>query len=923
MNQQIPFNFQVGGSLASHALSYVSRSADLEIYKGLKAGELCYVFNSRQMGKSSLRVRMMQRLMKENICCGFIDLTGIGTQEMTPEKWYAGIVQALVSTCQLNTFQWQQWWLQKRDLFSPLQRLKLFIEDILLLEIPEPIVIFVDEIDRVLSQNFDLDDFFGLIRFCFEARAVNPDYERLNWVLLGVATPCDLIQNKGNNPFNFGRAIKLQGFKLQEVAPLTQGLATLLQEFLALEKKSKEFSAQSLMREILYWTGGQPFLTQKLCQLLIQELEKLKFKQQDRDTLDQFLNDSLKSSSWVEQVVKSRIVTNWESADEPEHLRTIRDRLLKDESQIGGLLGLYQHILQQEEVPNNGSDQHRKLRLSGIVIEREGKLTAFNPIYRAIFNLNWVEQQLANLRPYHDELTAWFATNTQDESFLLQGQSLQDALTWSLGKSLSEQDYQFLVASQELANRQVQNTLAITQQASLRLAQIRQKVNLELQKRRLRKIWLPAIATLVTLPILLLRLTGLLQGLEWNSYDQFFRWRSLEPPDQRIAIVTIDESDLQAVGQWPIPDRVLAEVLTTIKAQKPHAIGLDLYRDLPVEPGHQELLAVFETTPNLFGIEKVVRSKVSPPPVLSQRQQIGFADQVVDGDGKVRRGLLSVVDTSGKTQYSLAVKLALSYLMAQEIQESQGNSPNSWQLGKAVFYPFTRNDGSYVRAQSGGYQILINFRGNETQFLSFSLNQILKKQIPPEVFRDRLVLIGSTAPSINDFFATPYSGALFHSPKPMAGVILHANIISQILSAALDGRALLRTWDEAIEGLWIWLWAGIGAIVSWWLKSFWQIVLGMLGLSAGLVGICYGAFLLGWWIPLVPPLLSLLAGAIVLLLMINKQTEQLRYRRTLAFLLDLYQQNPAVGRIALEYQKQSETKEHQILIEEELRKVGS
>lgn len=922
-NQQIPFTFQVGGSLASYAGSYVSRSADLDLYEGLKAGEFCYVLNSRQMGKSSLRVRTMQKLMKENICCGFIDLTGIGTQEITPEKWYAGIVQALVSTCQLDTFQWQQWWLQKRELFSPLQRLKLFIEDVLLLEITDHIVIFVDEIDRVLSQNFDLDDFFGLIRFCFEARSVNSDYERLTWVLLGVATPSDIIQDKEKNPFNFGRAIRLQGFNLQEVTPLREGLANFLlikaaskDDFLIIEKNTE--LAQDIMQEIIYWTGGQPFLTQKLCHIIIQELEKCNFKENNND---QLLNDSL-IPAWVEQVVQSRIITNWESADEPEHLRTIRDRLLTDESQIGGLLGLYQQILQNNKVISNGSKLQRNLRLSGIVIEREGKLTVFNPIYRAIFNLNWVDQQFSNLRPYHSELRAWFASNNQDESFLLQGQKLQNALTWSLGKSLSDQDYQFLVASQELANRQVQNTLAITQEASLRLAQIRQKVNLELQKRRLRKIWLPALATLVTLPILILRLSGLLQGLEWNSYDQFFRWRSHLSPDPRIVIVTIDESDLHSVGQWPIPDGVLAQVLTTIKSQKPQAIGLDLYRDLPVEPGHQKLLAVFETTPNLFGIEKVVGNKVSPPPLLSGRQQIGFADQVVDGDGKVRRGLLSVVDTSGKTQYSLAVKLALPYLMAQGIKESQGNSPHSWQLGKAVFRPFAQNDGGYVGAQAGGYQILINFRGNEAQFLTFSLNQVLKKQIPSEVFRDRLILIGATAPSLNDFFATPYSGALFRSPKPMPGVILHANIISQILSAAMDGRALLRTWNEPIENLWIWFWAGIGAFFSWWLKSFWQIILGILGLSVGLVGICYVAFLWGWWIPLIPPLLSLFAGAIVLLLMINKQMEKLRSRRTLALLLDLYGQNPAVGRIALEYQKHSETKAHQILIEEELRKVG-
>jgi hypothetical protein len=182
-SNQPSFNYQVGGSLSGNAPSYVVRLADEEIYQRLIAREYCYILNSRQMGKSSLRVRVMQRLMGEGVCCGFIDLTGIGTQEMSPERWYAGIVQALVSSCQLSTFVWQQWWLEKRSISSPLQRLGLFIQERLLLEISEPIVIFVDEIDRVLSQNFNLDEFFELIRFCFEARAVNPDYERLTWTL--------------------------------------------------------------------------------------------------------------------------------------------------------------------------------------------------------------------------------------------------------------------------------------------------------------------------------------------------------------------------------------------------------------------------------------------------------------------------------------------------------------------------------------------------------------------------------------------------------------------------------------------------------------------------------------------------------------------------------------------------------------------
>ena len=207
------YQYQVGGSLNGDAPSYVTRKADLEFYKALKGGNFCYVLNSRQMGKSSLRVRTMQKLQAEGIVCVFIDLTGIGTQDATPEKWYAGIFYTLVSGCQLTSkIQWQTWWREHLELLTPIQRLSLFIEEILLVEIKQKIVIFVDEIDRVLSQKFSLDDFFGLIRYCHDQRDTYADYQRLTFALLGVATPSDLIQDKTQTPFNIGQAIQLQGF---------------------------------------------------------------------------------------------------------------------------------------------------------------------------------------------------------------------------------------------------------------------------------------------------------------------------------------------------------------------------------------------------------------------------------------------------------------------------------------------------------------------------------------------------------------------------------------------------------------------------------------------------------------------------------------------------------------------------------------
>ncbi len=893
------YEYQVGGSLDSDAPSYVTREADSELYQALKTGQFCYVLNSRQMGKSSLRVKTMKRLQAEGTVCVFIDLTGIGKQDVTPEKWYAGIVQSLVSSCQLAPkIQWRTWWRERQDLLSPVQRLSLFIEEVLLVEVKQNIVIFVDEIDRVLSQTFSLDDFFALIRCSLEQRETHPDYKRLTWALLGVATPSDLIRDKTQTPFNMGKAIKLEGFGANEVQPFVAGL------------EGKIERPEAVIREILDWTGGQPFLTQKLCKLVIQEVERGKTSHPIPSSFR--VGEEEGNPTLVEQVVKSRLVENWEATDEPEHLRTIRDRILRNGERVGRLLGLYQQILQPGEIPSDGSLEQMELRLSGLVVERQGKLKVYNRIYALVFDRNWLERKLAELRPYARAINAWFASERRDESSLLRGQALQDALTWSLGKSLSDLDYQYLVASQDLAKRQAQTALEAAEQASQLLASARQIAQQEVLKQRIKWDWIPKIALPVIALVLLLRFSGLLQGFEWNLLDQFFRWRPLEPPDARITLVTIDESDLTKVGQWPIPDRVLAQAIAKIKAQNPRAIGLDLYRNFPVEPGHADLVKLFQSTPNLFGIEKIIEPRVAPPPTLSQHQ-VGFTDLVVDADGRVRRALFA-----SDVRYSLAVKLALHYLKAEgvKLEELGGEQVR---LGKAVFHRFRGNDGGYVGADSGGYQILLNFRGPQSNFSTVSLAQVLKNQVPQNSFRSRLVIVGTTAESLNDLFSTPYSGDVFSSPQRMAGVFLHANIASQIISSALEGRPLLRTWTELFEWLWILAWAGVGAAISWRLKSLSGLMSSILLASGGLLGGCYLAFLGGWWVPAVPSLLALLGGAVALSIVTNRQRDRLLFQLTLSKLLAVRQDSPTVSRIAMEYLKQSETKENQVFMEQQLK----
>lgn len=407
-----------------------------------------------------------------------------------------------------------------------------------------------------------------------------------------------------------------------------------------------------------------------------------------------------------------------------------------------------------------------------------------------------------------------------------------------------------------------------------------------------RGVWTvaPGVAGLV----ILLRLLGFLQAWEWAALDQYFRWRPREPVDERVLIVGISETDLKNVGQWPIPDNVLAELLKKIKAQNPRVIGLDLYRDLPVLPGHDELVNVFETTPNLIGIEKINEqdpsASVAPPPVLDQLGQVGFNNVVIDADGKLRRSLLYMVKNDQPT-ISFGMRLALMYLEEQDIisKPSQTN-PLIFHLGKGTFQPFQANDGGYVDelefyigelkflaapwvtlpADDRGYQILLNYRGSARTFPRVSLTEVLEDRIPPDLMRDRLVLIGATATSLNDFFYTPYSGDTIATQERTPGIEVQANMISQLLSSALEGRSGLKTWSEPIEVVWIFLWSLTGATLCWVLRDAgglakllprWTVI-SLLFALVGLVGSSYLAFIISsWWIPVIPPALALLGAA--------------------------------------------------------------
>lgn len=407
------------GSLPENASTYVKREADDELNEALLQGKFCYVLNSRQSGKSSLRVRTMSRLSEAGVECASIDLSSINIQTATQENWYADLIVKLIDSFALDV-DFKAWW-EQNQLNSPLLRFSNFLTKILLAEISENIVIFIDEIDSVLSLNFPTDDFFAFIRSCYNERVDNPQYNRLTFCLLGVASPTSLIQDKNRTPFNIGKAISLKGFQLHEAEPLEKGL------------QRKFNNPQAVIQEILQWTGGQPFLTQKLCQFMVEGSEQ----------------DNPRS---VKQVVKSRIIENWESQDEPEHLRTIQARILRDEQRAGYLLELYQQVRlseEQSEIIADDTLEQSELQLSGLVVRQQGKLRIYNQIYRKIFDFNWIENQLNNLRPYSENFRFWVASGGADDSRLLRGNALQEAEEWAKDKNLSYQDKQYLAASEE------------------------------------------------------------------------------------------------------------------------------------------------------------------------------------------------------------------------------------------------------------------------------------------------------------------------------------------------------------------------------------------------------------------------------------------------------------------------------------------
>lgn len=402
---------------------------------------------------------------------------------------------------------------------------------------------------------------------------------------------------------------------------------------------------------------------------------------------------------------------------------------------------------------------------------------------------------------------------------------------------------------------------------------------------RSRVVWVTV--PLVTGMIYGLRTAGLLQSIELATYDAQVRLRPSQGKDARILIVAIDEQDLQTIEQWPLPDCVLATALKMIKQHNPATIGLDLYRDLPIpalnrfcstetkRQGTSQLYQVFRSTPMLVGIERrslnpAVLIPVKPPPILDPMTQVGVNNFVPDLDNRIRRGLIYFdegKDAESDRRPSFSLNLALNYLETKNITPEVGS--DFLRLNKHSFVPFESHDGGYTHADADGYQILINYRNLEGSFDRVSLRDLLANTVPDDKIRGRVVLIGSAATSLNDLFLVPQSQDLSGGPRLIPGVDIHAHVVSQLLSTVLDGRPGIQVLPDSLEMLWVFVWTVFAALLYGQPRQgrpFKQILSGRdgkLGLGLlGLGGIVQGAIILGWWLPVVPPMLGMM-GAVL------------------------------------------------------------
>ncbi len=385
------------------------------------------------------------------------------------------------------------------------------------------------------------------------------------------------------------------------------------------------------------------------------------------------------------------------------------------------------------------------------------------------------------------------------------------------------------------------------------------------------------LVCLVFLGTLTLRHLGWLQFLEFHSYDFFIRHQTKAATSDPVVLVEMTEEDIHSPTlDYPIYDDKLAQLLQNLAAAGPSAIGLDIWRDIPVPKdgtGLPQLNAVLQANSNIVGIFTL--AGIAPPAILcSNLERIAFNDnfpvdvQVDHTIPKVRRCMLMGDSSSGQSFDSLPYRLACVYLQQRGIvPQPEPGDANSFRLGKARLRAFQPNDGAYVGADPG-WDILLDFKCPD-RFPRFSFSEALSGRIPPESLRDKIVLVGMNAPSVSDERVTPVS-------RNHRGIELQGASINQLLRQALHGDQSLRFWPDWAEDGWIFLWCALGGAMAYWVRSPWRFAAAGIGCLCALMVMVWLAFASGWWIPAVTPALGYVPATALVISYIAAQERSMR-----------------------------------------------
>ncbi|WP_028325379.1 CHASE2 domain-containing protein [Desulfatirhabdium butyrativorans] len=320
----------------------------------------------------------------------------------------------------------------------------------------------------------------------------------------------------------------------------------------------------------------------------------------------------------------------------------------------------------------------------------------------------------------------------------------------------------------------------------------------------------PILGCGVFLMVILFRYFGMLELLELKAYDFFQNWQPRVLTSQnRITIVTVTEADIASLAHWPISDQVLARAIAVLLRYQPLAIGLDIYRDIPVPPGYEYLTAIFSENSNIVAAMKcgsALSNSIKAPQVLQGTDRMGFVDMISDTDGMVRRGIL-FMDNGKEFYYSFALRMAMQFLhpMGISVGPSETDS-NAVQLGRTTIAPFESNDGGYHRADAGGYQLLLDYRDDGRYITRITMMQLLNNAIDGSVISGKLVFFGVDAESVKDYFHVPIR-SFYKDSYRISGVELHALIANQLIAYALGERKPIRPFSKSFEIVWIWFWS--------------------------------------------------------------------------------------------------------------------